>query len=262
MLIRLLYFMPFWLRILSFSVIIFTAWFTVVRYFLKKRGRQHLRQDTFLLTIIPVASILTFILLAEYETRDSSSFSLLSIIFQPLANATLFLDSKGIVLDQISFAFLAAAYLGLLLFIPTSILWTVARRKKFLEDYGLMLAGSFIVILIYIAGLFYYYLTVETTARNSLLNMHMFNAHLKSLCVENKEATMCPRNEDELRAFRPKEYRQITKFSKTHYFFNESTKEYTWVIEGKFHTYVFKGEHYPVGYLMLPANDTSWKTNQ
>ena len=79
-----------------------------------------------------------------------------------------------------------------------------------------------------------------------------FNAHIKSLCVEKKDTSECPKNEKELKNFNPAAYEKLTSCTKTiyTYSFQEENKAVWRVFTPDGGLFVSSKQYYPgFGYL-------------
>lgn len=60
--------------------------------------------------------------------------------------------------------------------------------------------------------------------RQSWFNFHIFNAHLKDVCSEDKWSEQCPRTLSDLRNFDPPHFDEMNKCSRVFYFFDDQGK--------------------------------------
>jgi ABC-type transport system involved in cytochrome bd biosynthesis fused ATPase/permease subunit len=58
---------------------------------------------------------------------------------------------------------------------------------------------------------------------------NIFNPHLLELCYGQAQGT-CPRTEDELRAFNPEMFKEITRCTETQFFFDQATEQSIWSV--------------------------------
>ncbi len=144
--------------------------------------------------------------------------------------------------------------LGGVLMIRLASRHTWAKVRIWLNWSLALLGLSFTISVLTAVGGFLLLMRCEDQVRQ----YHHFNAHLKALCVESDDPSLCPRNLSQLKAFNPKLFRQITSCAPMEYSYDESTGHYRWVIKTQFEKVIFQPEYYPLGFRIESPQERPW----
>lgn len=96
-----------------------------------------------------------------------------------------------------------------------------------IQAFMLSVLGGLIAVCIGIATIWGTFALENLCQWHIIDSFHQFHAHIKNVCVR-EDLSECPRNESELRAFRPQAYDRLTQCTYPQYRFDESTGLYEW----------------------------------
>lgn len=131
---------------------------------------------------------------------------------------------------------------------------TWAKVRVWVNWSLVLLSLSFSISVVTVVGGFLLLMRCQDQIRE----YHHFNAHLKALCVESDDPSLCPRNISQLRAFDPKLFRKISSCAPMEYRYDESTRHYQWVIKNQFEKVIFQPEYYPLGFHIESPKERPW----
>lgn len=131
---------------------------------------------------------------------------------------------------------------------------TWAKVKVWLNWSLALLSLSFTISVLTVVGGFLLLMRCQDQIRE----YHHFNAHLKALCVESDDPSLCPRNLSQLKAFNPRLFRQISSCAPMEYTYDESSGHYQWVIKDQYEKVIFQPEYYPLGFRIESPQERPW----
>lgn len=143
--------------------------------------------------------------------------------------------------------------IGILIYLPIiKILFYLATRSARLQAQwpkvatwkrwlGVVVAFEAMLLILGGALSFFFYLDERCEAEKHYL--HMYNQHLKELCVEREDKSQCPQNIDQLKAFKPETWKKIEGCFTLEYTMEEAPAKYKFEAKSGGQHWEFKPEY-------------------